>query len=188
MDIFVGIQSILVPVSSPIFGFILDSIQMAFGNIHYAILSGFRAGSWFNRFQRTIKSRNRVSRQPRKSIIYFVLALYSISVFSSLSIIRRISFVLLSLSRSFGTVGHDQGSHGPWVTGRSTRGFQRTGTISEHFLVKDIMVNSQVFNGNCVLINLAFPLQVFGLINGITEIFSTLAGILLGLISKRKWI
>ena len=124
MDIFVGIQSILVPVSSPIFGFILDSIQMAFGNIHYAILSGFRDGSWFNRFQRTIKSRNRVSRQPRKSIIYFVLALYSISVFSSLSIIRRISFVLLSLSRSFGTVGHDQGSHGslhsatffhPWI-------------------------------------------------------------------------
>ena len=49
-----------------------------------------------------------------------------------------------------------------------------------------IMVNGQVFNGNCVLINLAFPLHVFGLINGITEIFSTLAGILLGLISKRK--
>ena len=65
-----------------------------------------------------------------------------------------------------------------------TRGSQRI--ISEHFLVEDIMVNSQVFNGNCVLINLAFPLQVFGLINGITEIFSTLAGILLGLISKRK--
>ena len=76
------------------------------------------------------------------------------------------------------------------LTGRSTlhrfftRGSQRI--ISVHFLVKDIMVNSQVFNGNCVLINLAFPLQVFGLINGITEIFSTLAGILLGLISKRK--
>ena len=74
----------------------------------------------------------------------------------------------------------------PLCTVFSTRGSQRTGTISEHFLVKDIMVNSQVFNGNCVLINLAFPLQVFGLINGITEIFSTLAGILLGLISKRK--
>ena len=45
MDIFVGIQSILVPVSSPIFGFILDSIQMAFGNIQNTILSGFRSGS-----------------------------------------------------------------------------------------------------------------------------------------------
>ena len=76
------------------------------------------------------------------------------------------------------------------LTGRTslhrfpTRGSQRR--ISVVFLVKDIMVNSQVFNGNCVLINLAFPLQVFGLINGITEIFSTLAGILLGVISKRK--
>ena len=45
MDIFVGIQSILVPVSSPIFGFILDSVQMAFGKVHYSILSGFRNGS-----------------------------------------------------------------------------------------------------------------------------------------------
>ena len=45
MDIFVGIQSILVPVSSPIFGFILDSIQMAFGNIQNTILSGFTSGS-----------------------------------------------------------------------------------------------------------------------------------------------
>ena len=53
MDIFVGIQSILVPVSSPIFGFILDSIQMAFGNVHYAILSGFRTGSWRDKFPRT---------------------------------------------------------------------------------------------------------------------------------------
>ena len=111
MDIFVGIQSILVPVSSPIFGFILDSIQMAFGNVHYAILSGFRAGSWCDRFQRTTESRQRAS-LPWKSIIYSVLALYSISVFSSLSLIRRVSFVLLSLSRSFGTVGYDKGSRG----------------------------------------------------------------------------
>ena len=106
MDIFVGIQSILVPVSSPIFGFILDSIQMTFGNVHYAILSGFRTGSWCGRFQRTAESRQRAS-LPWKSIIYSALALYSISVFSSLSLIRRVSFVLLSLSRSFGTVGHD---------------------------------------------------------------------------------
>lgn len=118
MDIFVGIQSILVPVSSPIFGFILDSIQMAFGNVHYAILSGFRTGPWCDRFQRTAESRQRAS-LPWKSIIYSALALYSISVFSSLSLIRRVSFVLLSLSRSFGTVGHDKGSLGTEIFGKN---------------------------------------------------------------------